>query len=82
MLKETRSGWIGSVVLHLALLLLLVAVSVTPPTQVPEFLEVTWGTATPEVRQLVPEPSSRPASAGPRERTVERPTASKKPAQP
>lgn len=62
MVSETTSGWIGSIVFHLLLLLIFLFVNVPEIIQRQEFIEVVWGSPAATVPSLV---SSQPETASP-----------------
>lgn len=82
--RETTSGWVASLILHGALLLIFFLVSIPEVVENQDFIEVSWGSptvSTPSPRTL-PETDSRLADASPSVSVNERKAERKKPAQP
>jgi len=59
---ELRSGWIGSLLLHLLALLVLLFSRIPTVARIPEFVEISWGGAPVTVQSA---PSSQPSFAQP-----------------
>lgn len=55
--KEKLKGWIGTAIVHIGIIILMMLVHVSLDTELPEFVEVSWGTVT---RQEPARPTQQP----------------------
>ncbi len=82
--RETTTGWVSSLMLHGALLLIFFLVSIPEVVENQDFIEVSWGSpavSTPSPQTLT-EPDPRRAEVSPSVTVNEKKTESKKPSRP